>query len=94
MELEAQLAALPQVDDSLQLDAYGYHSDYLPALDVLPEAPRWVVELEATLEHRFNELYLIPAADRRAVDMPVYGFPQRFRILAENKEGETFVLAD
>jgi len=94
VELEAQLAALPQVDDSLQLDAYGYHSDYLPALDVLPEAPRWVVELEATLEHSFNELYLIPAADRRAVDMPVYGFPQRFRILAENKQGETFVLAD
>ncbi|NQY32899.1 MAG: hypothetical protein HRT56_06980 [Coraliomargarita sp.] len=94
VELETQLATLPQVDDSLQLDAYGYHSDYLPALDVLPEEPRWVVELEAKLDHSFNELYLIPAADRRAVDMPVYGFPLRFRILAENKQGETFVIAD
>jgi len=64
--LRTELATLPQIDDSLQLDAYGYHSGYLPALDELPEEPRWTVELSAGLKHSFNELYLIPAADRRA----------------------------
>ena len=92
--LRAQLTGLPQIDDSLQLDAYGYHSGYLPALDELPEEPRWVVEVDASLEHSFNELYLVPVADRRFEEMPGYGFPRRFRIMAVNAEGEEHIVAD
>ena len=92
--LDEELEALPQIDDSLQLDAYGYHSGYLPALEELPEEPRWVIELDARLDHSFNDFYLVPAADRRFVDMPGYGFPKRFRIVAINRKGEENVLAD
>ncbi|QHI68000.1 sensor histidine kinase [Tichowtungia aerotolerans] len=92
--LRAELADLPKIDDSLQLDAYGYHSGYLPVLDELPEEPRWTVELKTTLEHSFNEFFLIPAADRRFDDMPGYGFPRRFRITAVAQDGSREVIAD
>lgn len=73
--LRTELSALPIYDDSLQMDAYGYHSDYLPMLDSVPDEPRWTVELSAGLPYNFLELYMVPAADRRAVDRPGYGFP-------------------
>ena len=92
--VRAELSKLPVYDDSLQLDAYGYHSGYLPALDAVPETPRWTVELEAGLPYNFLEFYLIPAADRRVVERPGYGFPLRFRILSINLNGESTVLAD
>lgn len=92
--VRAELSTLPVFDDSLQLDAYGYHSGYLPALDAVPEEPRWTVEMEASLPFNFLELYLIPAADRRGVARAGYGFPQRFRILGINLDGASTVLAD
>jgi two-component sensor histidine kinase len=92
--LGVELARLPDFDDTLQLDAYGYHSTYLPAVESLPEKPRWTVELMSTLPSNFDQLYLLPAADRRFNPMPGYGFPKRFRIIGIDFDGEETVLAD
>ena len=92
--LREAIRELPQVDDSLPLDAYGYHSDYLPALDALPDVPRWVVEIEAEMSHSFHECYLVPAVDRRVPELPSYGFPQRFQLFCINQMGEKELLAD
>jgi len=92
--LHTELDRLPEFDDTLQLDTYGYHSSYLPALENLPEQPRWKVELTSTLPSNFDLLYLLPAADRRFNPMPGYGFPKRFRIIAFDFDGEETVLAD
>ena len=35
--LQAELGTLPMLNDSLQIEAYGYHGGYLPALAELPE---------------------------------------------------------
>ncbi|QHI69948.1 sensor histidine kinase [Tichowtungia aerotolerans] len=92
--LREELSLLPIYDDSLQLDAYGYHSSYLPALDTVPDEPRWTIELSSELPFNFLELYLIPAADRRTPNRPGYGFPLRFRIVSFDQNDEQTVLAD
>lgn len=93
-QLRGTIRELPQIGDSLPLDAYGYHSDYLPAMETLPEEPRWVLEIGSELQHSFNECYLVPAADRRVPGQLAYGFPQRFRLFAINVIGERELLAD
>lgn len=93
-QLRGAIRELPQVGDSLPLDAYGYHSDYLPAMEALPDEPRWVLEVESELQHSFNECYLVPAADRRVPGQLAYGFPQRFRLFAINTKGKRELLAD
>ena len=92
--LGSELSVLPTFDDSLQLDAYGYHSDYLPALETVPDEPRWTVELAASLPYNFMECYMIPAADRRAADRPGYGLPKRFCIISIDQDDQETVLAD
>lgn len=92
--LQQELSDLPIYDDSLQLDAYGYHSSYLPVLDEIPDKPRWTVELSAELPFNFMEVFLVPAADRRTPDLLGYGFPLRFRIVSFDLNGEQTVLAD
>jgi signal transduction histidine kinase/DNA-binding response OmpR family regulator len=93
-QLRGAIRELPQVGDSLPLDAYGYHSDYLPAMEALPDEPRWVLEIESELQHSFNECYLVPAADRRVPGQLAYGFPQRFRLFAINTNEQRELLAD
>ena len=93
-QLRGAIRELPQIGDSLPLDAYGYHSDYLPAMEALPDEPRWVLEIGSELQHSFNECYLVPAADRRVPGQLAYGFPERFRLFAINTKGERQLLAD
>ncbi len=93
--LQKELLTLPRIEESFQLDAYGFHSSCLPALDSIPDEPRWVVELDVNVKTAtFSECYLVPAADRRVPGLPGYGFPKRFRLSGVNLEGETMVLAD
>lgn len=93
-QLRGEIRKLPQISDFLPLDAYGYHSNYLPAIETLPDEPRWVLEVKCEMGHNFNECYLVPAADRRISGQLAYGFPQRFRLLAINTKGELDLLAD
>ena len=39
-QFEEELAGLPDFSVSRQLDAYGFHSDYRPVMDGMPESPR------------------------------------------------------
>ncbi len=87
------LLKFPLIKDTVQLDAYGYHSAYLPVLDDLPGKPRWSVAFPETC-HGISEIYLVPAMDRRAFPMSGYGFPRRFRILGMVRGGPTLTLAD
>jgi signal transduction histidine kinase/DNA-binding response OmpR family regulator len=90
--LRAELKRLPTINNTMPFDAFGYHSDYLPALDVLPQQPRWTVEIGEA--GRFAGLFLVPATDRRGPTMPGYGFPKRFRLLTVSEDGRERVFAD
>lgn len=93
VEIRSILSHLPALEDTLQLNAYGCHSSYLPAMETVPEEPRWTVSLfgDGT---RVKEIYLVPAADRRVPSMPGYGFPPRFRIVGRLENGTSSILAD
>ena len=79
--LEKQLETLPPFQEPLQLDSYGYHSDYLPVLESFPEEPRWIVRIPfETLSGKLNEVILIPALERRFGELKNYGWPKRFRV--------------
>ncbi len=92
--LRSELEGLPSLEDSLQIDAYGYHSSYLPKLGQLPDKPRWTVTVEIPYQGGVQEIYLVPAADRREPNMPGYGFPKRFQIKGVDFEGEEHLLVD
>ncbi|MGJ8644821.1 MAG: sensor histidine kinase [Luteolibacter sp.] len=78
--IQKQLAELPAVEPIQQFDAYGYHGGYLPALDKLPENPRWTVEIEYLPKAPISQAILVPAAERRFEGELSYGFPKRFRL--------------
>ncbi|MDQ8188366.1 ATP-binding protein [Pelagicoccus sp. SDUM812002] len=92
--LSHQLEELPSLEDSLQIDAYGYHSSYLPKLERMPREPRWTVTMEIPYQGGVQEIYLVPAADRREPNMPGYGFPKRFQIKGVDFDGEEHLLVD
>lgn len=92
--LAQELDELPALEDSLQIDAYGYHSSYLPKRKRLPQKPRWTVTIHVPNNGGVEEIYLVPAADRREPSMPGYGFPKRFQIKGKNPKGEEFLLVD
>ncbi len=92
--LAQELDELPALEDSLQIDAYGYHSSYLPKRKRLPNKPRWTVTIHVPHNGGVEEIYLVPAADRREPTMPGYGFPKRFQIKGISLEGEEFLLVD
>ncbi|CAA6692714.1 MULTISPECIES: sensor histidine kinase [unclassified Lentimonas] len=92
--LEASLAALPPMQNAMQYDAYGYHSDYLPAIDGVPSEPRWTIDLETSQVGGALGFVMVPAIDRRRLDPAGYGFPKRFRIFVENDDGNELLLVD
>ncbi|MBD5782183.1 hypothetical protein IEN85_21975 [Pelagicoccus sp. NFK12] len=92
--LRQRLEELPSLEDSLQIDAYGYHSSYLPRVDTLPDKPRWTVTIEVPHKGGVQEIYLVPAADRREPNMPGYGFPKRFQIKGIDFDGVERLLVD
>lgn len=94
LRLIRELDELPALEDSLQIDAYGYHSSYLPKRESLPDEPRWTVTIRVPNKGGVQEIYLVPAADRRAPSMPGYGFPKRFQIKGKDFVGEEHLLVD
>ncbi len=92
--LVRRLEELPSLEDSLQIDAYGYHSSYLPKVDQLPSDPRWTVSVTVPFGGGVEEIYLVPAADRREPQMPGYGFPKRFQIKGIGLDGKEYLLVD
>ncbi|MDZ8117080.1 sensor histidine kinase [Pontiella agarivorans] len=88
-EIKSEIKTLPVVQESLQLNAYGYHGGYLPALDKLPEEPRWMLDIEFQSGARVEEVVLVPAIDRRFDDSRGYGFPKRFRVLQVFHDGSS-----
>ncbi|MBK1875224.1 sensor histidine kinase [Pelagicoccus mobilis] len=93
-DIQDELDHLPHLEDTLQLDAYGYHSNYLPAIDSVPEEPRWTVTIDVPHGGYLEEVYLIPAADRRSPEIPGYGFPVRFRLIGHSGEDVDTILVD
>lgn len=89
VELQQELAPLARPTDSLQFDAYGYHGGYLPALDGLPDQPRWTVELEFPEYVSPRKLFLVPSINRQFDSLRSYGFPKRFRVLTVFPDGRT-----
>lgn len=93
-DLAAEMQDLPVPGEPLQYEAYGYHSNFLPVLDLLPEEPRWTVECDFLKSKSLQKLILIPAYDRRFERSKNYGFPKRFRIVWIRAEGEETVVSE
>ena len=91
VSLDRELQSLPVLEDSLQFEAYGYHSGYLPALDDIPEKPRWTVDLSFFYIAKVQQVILVPAIDRRFIKLRSYAFPKRFRLSYISHEGEVTV---
>ncbi|MGB0370084.1 MAG: sensor histidine kinase [Opitutales bacterium] len=93
-EKEAELAALPELQNSSQFDAFGYHSDYLPVLDTASEEPRWSLEFETKWVGGSVNFAMVPSVDRRGNRFEGYGFPKRFRLYGKTKKGTDRLLVD
>ncbi|VGO20439.1 Sensor histidine kinase LiaS [Pontiella sulfatireligans] len=92
--IRAEIAQLPRLEETLQLDAYGYHGGYLPLLDSLPEQPRWTLELRFKPYISLSQVILVPAIDHRFGLSGSYGFPKRFRVLSVDDEGAVEVVKE
>ena len=92
--LESELAELPELQETLQFDAYGYHGGYKPALEELPAEPRWTVDVEFRDYAQVQKITLVPAVDRRFERLRSYGFPERFRVLSVFPDGSTRVVRE
>ena len=79
---EQALSELPPLQVTFLNDTYGYHSDFLPALDEIPSKPRWVLEFDVWALVGDAGLVLVPSHDRRSNKPQGYAFPKRFRIYA------------
>lgn len=90
IEQETQaLNSLAPLQPAKQFDAFGYHSDYIPAVKGVPELPLWTLDFDATLQTRLIlGVVIVPSIDQRSSALKGYAFPKRFRICSVNKDGE------
>ncbi|WP_322607411.1 sensor histidine kinase [Pontiella agarivorans] len=93
-QLQLRLDSLPKLNDALQLEAYGYHGGYLPALNKLPSKPRWTLDFFFKDYFRADQVILVPAVDHRFGRVGSYGFPKRFRVLLIDDEGSETVIKE
>jgi len=90
-----EMEELPAIRDTLQHEGYGYHGGYLPALESLPDQPRWTVDVHYSRSSiQMKQLIVVPAMNRASSQELSYGFPLRFRILKLFKDGQTEVLQE
>ncbi|MBK1825525.1 sensor histidine kinase [Haloferula rosea] len=80
------LAALAPLQIGMQFDEFGYHSDYIAAVEGVPEEPLWTMDFGAGL-FPTQAFVLVPALDQRSSDLQSYAFPKRFRIRAVDGKG-------
>lgn len=93
-QLTEKLDTLPNLNDTLQFNGYGYHSDYLPILAELPTQPRWTLDFEFRNWVELTEIILVPAVDHRFGQLGSYGFPTRFRVLSVQPDGSTNIIKE
>ena len=93
-KIRLELAGLRDFSETRQIDAYGFHGDYLPALDSMPEDPRWTVELSLGKSARVEQVVLVPAIDPRQGQLRGYGFPRRFRVSMQFANGSSETVAE
>lgn len=92
--VRAELEELPDFSETRQIDSYGFHGEYLPVLDELPQSPRWTVKLSWGPVAKLEQVILVPAIDPRQGTIRGYGFPRRFRVLKVFPDGSSEVVAD
>lgn len=94
--IESNLRLLPPLQDSLPFEAYGYHSDYLPALPSPAEEPRWTLDFhwQAPPDAGGLAFVMVPARDYRSEQPKGYAFPKRFRLLDVGGPGDAEVVVD
>jgi len=92
--VRAELAGLPDFNETRQLDAYGFHGDYLPVIDGMPESPRWSAEVTWSSIAKVEQVVLVPAIDPRQGTLHGYGFPRRFRVSKQFKDGTCETVAE
>ncbi|MFC7338851.1 sensor histidine kinase [Haloferula chungangensis] len=80
------LAALAPLQVGIQFDEFGYHSDYIPAVDGISAEPLWTLDFGAGL-FPTQAMVLVPALDQRSSDLRGYAFPKRFRIRSVDEQG-------
>ncbi|MGD7654593.1 MAG: sensor histidine kinase [Verrucomicrobiales bacterium] len=80
------LAELAPLQVGMQVDRFGYHSDYIPAVDGMPEEPLWTLDFGAGA-FPTTAFVMVPALDQRSSDLRGYGFPKRFRISSVKMDG-------
>lgn len=91
-QLQSEMAQLPVLEPPLPSDGFGYHGGYLPALEELPDEPRWTVDV--TFRGGLHQVILVPAIDRRFQMDHSYGFPRRFRLSQILPDGSTRVVKE
>ena len=80
IEKERQaLADLAPLKLERQFNAFGYHSDFIPVVEGVPEEPLWTLDLDGA-DFETDALVLVPAFDQKSDDLQGYAFPKRFRI--------------
>lgn len=92
--IRSQLADLPSFSETRQIDAYGFHGEHLPALDEMPESPRWSVALSWASTAKLAQVILVPAIDPRQGAIHGYGFPRRFRVSKQFADGTLETVAE
>lgn len=70
-----------------QFDTFGYHSDFVPAVQEVPDKPLWVLEFSRGAFPTMA-FVMVPALDQRSPELRGYAFPKRFRIYSVNAQGE------
>ncbi|MGJ8641662.1 MAG: sensor histidine kinase [Opitutaceae bacterium] len=86
IEEEAKkLGRLAPLQPAKQIDQFGYHSDYIPAVDGLPEEPLWTMDFDIGIKNRrILGFVMVPTIDERSRELKGYAFPKRFRITLIN----------
>ncbi|MCP5536928.1 MAG: hypothetical protein H7A51_11945 [Akkermansiaceae bacterium] len=88
IEQEKQaLDALAPLQPAKQFDAFGYHSDYIPAVEGVPEEPLWTLDFVPGA-FPTRAFVMVPALDQRSSDLRGYAFPKRFRICSVDDGGK------
>lgn len=82
------LEELAPLQAAKQFDHFGYHSDYIPAVDEVPQEPLWTLTFNAGMYPTLG-FVMVPAIDQRSSDLKGYAFPRRFRICSENGDAES-----
>lgn len=80
------LNALAPLQVGMQFDTFGYHSDYIPAVEGVPGEPLWTLTFNEGIYPTLG-FVMVPALDQRSSELKGYAFPKRFRICSVDPQG-------